>query len=142
MHSGRIRRERRAAVDEYPRPRTAPGAAAIAGPLLAGDELTGQVVSGIAAAAHGAGSSSCDGARVMRFPSSQGEDSGEFVRCPGLRDPAQARPEEFRGPLAGRGPRQVQVVHDRALADSYRAELVRAARKGLAFAPAIGEPES
>ena len=30
----------------------------------------------------------------------------------------------------------------RALADSYRAELVRAARKGLAFAPETGEPES
>ena len=30
----------------------------------------------------------------------------------------------------------------RALADSYRAELVRAARKGLAFAPGTGEPES
>ena len=29
-----------------------------------------------------------------------------------------------------------------ALADSYRAELVRAARKGLAFAPETGEPES
>ena len=29
-----------------------------------------------------------------------------------------------------------------ALADSYRAELVRAARKGLAFAPGTGEPES
>lgn len=30
----------------------------------------------------------------------------------------------------------------RALADSYRAELIRAARKGLAFAPTTGEPES
>jgi hypothetical protein len=30
----------------------------------------------------------------------------------------------------------------RALADSYRAELVSAARKGLAFAPRTGEPES
>ena len=30
----------------------------------------------------------------------------------------------------------------RALADSYRAELVRAARRGLAFAPGTGEPES
>ena len=30
----------------------------------------------------------------------------------------------------------------RALADGYRAELVRAARKGLAFAPGTGEPES
>ena len=28
----------------------------------------------------------------------------------------------------------------RALADSYRAELVRAARKGLEFDPATGEP--
>jgi hypothetical protein len=30
----------------------------------------------------------------------------------------------------------------RALADSYRAELVRAARRGLAFDPATGEPGS
>ena len=30
----------------------------------------------------------------------------------------------------------------RALADSYRAGLVRAARRGAAFAPATGEPES
>jgi hypothetical protein len=29
-----------------------------------------------------------------------------------------------------------------ALADSYRAELVRAARKGAGFDPATGEPES
>ena len=29
----------------------------------------------------------------------------------------------------------------RALADSYRAELVRAARKGAGFAPGTGEPE-
>ncbi len=30
----------------------------------------------------------------------------------------------------------------RALADGYRAELVRAARRGAAFAPQTGEPES
>ena len=30
----------------------------------------------------------------------------------------------------------------RALADSYRAELVRAARKGLEFDPATGEPRA
>jgi hypothetical protein len=29
-----------------------------------------------------------------------------------LRDPAQARPAGIRGAVAGRGPRQVQVVHD------------------------------
>ena len=42
--------------------------------------------------------------------------------------------------MAGRGPRQVPVVHDRPLADSYRAELVRATRKGTRFDPATGEP--
>jgi hypothetical protein len=41
---------------------------------------------------------------------------------------------------AGRGPGQVQILHHPALADSYRAELVRAARKGAEFDPVTGEP--
>ena len=43
---------------------------------------------------------------------SRGRIASEFVRCPGVRGPAQARPEGVRGPLAGRGLRQVPVVHD------------------------------
>ena len=42
--------------------------------------------------------------------------------------------------LAGSRPGQVEVFFTRGLADSYRAELVRAARQGLAFDPATGEP--
>jgi len=47
---------------------------------------------------------------------------------------------EVRWRVAGRDKSRSFVT--RALADSYRAELVRAARKGLAFAPGAGEPES
>jgi hypothetical protein len=47
---------------------------------------------------------------------------------------------EVRWRVAGRDKWRSFVT--RALADSYRAELVRAARKGLAFAPGTGEPES
>jgi integrase len=47
---------------------------------------------------------------------------------------------EVRWRVAGRDKSRSFV--SRALADSYRAELVRAARKGLAFAPGTGEPES
>ena len=47
---------------------------------------------------------------------------------------------EVRWRVAGRD--KSRSFMTRALADSYRAELVRAARKGLAFAPAPGEPES
>ena len=47
---------------------------------------------------------------------------------------------EVRWRVAGRDRSRSFV--SRALADSYRAELVRAARKGLAFAPTTGEPES
>ena len=47
---------------------------------------------------------------------------------------------EVRWRVAGRDRSRSFVT--RALADSYRAELVRAARKGLAFAPGTGEPES
>jgi integrase len=47
---------------------------------------------------------------------------------------------EVRWRVAGRD--RSRSFMTRALADGYRAELVRAARKGLAFAPATGEPES
>jgi hypothetical protein len=47
---------------------------------------------------------------------------------------------EVRWRVGGRG--RSRSFMTRALADSYRAELVRAARKGLAFAPGTGEPES
>ncbi|MFZ0225794.1 MAG: hypothetical protein WAL41_02380, partial [Mycobacterium sp.] len=47
---------------------------------------------------------------------------------------------EVRWRVAGRDRSRSFV--SRALADSYRAELVRAARTGLAFAPGTGEPES
>jgi integrase len=47
---------------------------------------------------------------------------------------------EVRWRVAGRD--RSRSFMTRALADSYRAELVRAARKGLAFAPGTGEPES
>ena len=47
---------------------------------------------------------------------------------------------EVRWRVAGRD--RSRSFMSRALADSYRAELVRAARKGLAFAPGTGEPES
>ena len=47
---------------------------------------------------------------------------------------------EVRWRVAGRDRSRSFIF--RALADGYRAELVRAARKGLAFAPGTGEPES
>jgi len=47
---------------------------------------------------------------------------------------------EVRWRVAGRD--KSRSFMTRALADSYRAELVRAARRGLAFTPATGEPES
>ena len=47
---------------------------------------------------------------------------------------------EVRWRVAGRD--RSRSFMTRALADSYRAELVRAARTGLAFAPRTGEPES
>jgi integrase len=48
------------------------------------------------------------------------------------------RPFEVRWHAAGRARSRSFIT--RALADSYRAELVRAARQGLAFDPATGEP--
>jgi integrase len=47
---------------------------------------------------------------------------------------------EVRWRVAGRD--RSRSFMTRALADGYRAELVRAARTGLAFAPGTGEPES
>jgi hypothetical protein len=47
---------------------------------------------------------------------------------------------EVRWRVAGRD--RSRSFMSRALADGYRAELVRAARKGLAFAPGTGEPEA
>ena len=54
------------------------------------------------------------------------------------RRPARRRPFEVRWQAAGRARSKSFIT--RALADSYRAELVRAARQGLEFDPATGEP--
>lgn len=48
------------------------------------------------------------------------------------------RPFEVRSHAAGRS--RSRSFMTRGLADSYRAELVRAARKGLESEPATGEP--
>jgi len=48
------------------------------------------------------------------------------------------RPFEVRRQAAGRARSKSFLTH--CLADSYRAELVRAARQGLEFDPATGEP--
>lgn len=68
------------------------------------------------------------------------EEFHVFVRCAGFRDPAQAGPGaiEVRWRLARRD--KSRSFTARALADSYRAELIRAARRGLEFDPATGEP--
>ena len=62
------------------------------------------------------------------------------VRVFAIRRRADRKAFEVRWRVAGRDKSRSFVT--RALADSYRAELVRAARKGLAFAPTTGEPES
>jgi hypothetical protein len=54
------------------------------------------------------------------------------------RRPNRRRPFEVRWHAAGRC--RSRSFLTRGLADSYRAELVRAARKGLEFDPATGEP--
>jgi integrase len=54
------------------------------------------------------------------------------------RRPGRRRPYEVRWRAAGRA--RSRSFLTRALADSYRAELVRAARTGLEFDPATGEP--
>ncbi len=66
---------------------------------------------------------------------------GEQVRCERVRDPAAGRgrrPFEVRWRAAGRSRSRSFIT--RRLADSYRAELVRAARMGLDFDPLTGEP--
>ena len=52
--------------------------------------------------------------------------------------PDRRRPFEVRWHAAGRA--RSRSLLTRGLADSYRAELVRAARQGLEFGPATGEP--
>jgi hypothetical protein len=54
------------------------------------------------------------------------------------RRPDRRRPFEVRWHAAGRARSRSFIT--RGLADSYRAELVRAARKGLEFDLATGEP--
>ena len=56
------------------------------------------------------------------------------------RRPERRRPFEVRWHAAGRARSRSFIT--RGLADSYRAELIRAARKGLDFSPATGEPAS
>jgi integrase len=60
------------------------------------------------------------------------------VRVFAIRRRQARRPYEVRWRVASRD--QSKSFITRALADSYRAELVRAARKGLAFDPVTGEP--
>jgi len=61
------------------------------------------------------------------------------VRVYQIRRRADRRlPFEVRWHAAGRAWSRSFIT--RGLADSYRAELVRAARKGLQFGPATGEP--
>ena len=70
-----------------------------------------------------------------------GRGSGEQVRCGHVRDRrrrGRRRPFEVRWRAAGRA--RSRSFLTRALAESYRAELVRAARLGLEFDPATGEP--
>ena len=56
------------------------------------------------------------------------------------RRPDRHRPFEVRWHAAGRARSRSFITQ--GLADSYRAELIRAARKGLDFSPGTGEPES
>jgi integrase len=56
------------------------------------------------------------------------------------RRPGRRRPYEVRWRAAGKT--RSRSFSTRALADSYRAELIRAARTGLEFAPATGEPSA
>ena len=56
------------------------------------------------------------------------------------RRPDRRRPFEVRWHAGGRARSRSFIT--RALADSYRAELIRAARKGLDFSPGTGEPAS
>jgi hypothetical protein len=56
------------------------------------------------------------------------------------RRPDRRRPFEVRWHAAGRA--RSRSFTTRGLAEGYRAELIRAARKGLDFSPATGEPAS
>ena len=56
------------------------------------------------------------------------------------RRPDRRRPFEVRWHAGGRARSRSFIT--RGLADSYRAELIRAARKGLDFSPGTGEPAS
>ena len=56
------------------------------------------------------------------------------------RRPDRRRPFEVRWHAAGQARSRSFIT--RGLADSYRAELIRAARKGLDFSPGTGEPAS
>jgi hypothetical protein len=67
--------------------------------------------------------------------------NGEQVRCEVYairRRAGRRRPFEVRWRAAGRSRSKSFIT--RRLADSYRAELVRAARMGLEFDPLTGEP--
>ena len=70
----------------------------------------------------------------------EGEPVNKFdVRVYAIRRrPGRRRPFEVRWQAAGRARSKSFIT--RALADSYRAELIRAARRGLEFDPATGEP--
>ena len=80
------------------------------------------------------------GRRVAKGPVSQGGvavsrfDVGMYA----IRRRGRRRPFEVRWRAAGRA--RSRSFLTRALAESYRAELVRAARLGLEFDPATGEP--
>ena len=81
-------------------------------------------------------------AGIVRFLSSPGgiTVSSFDVRVFAIRRRPGRKTFEVRWRVAGRD--RSRSFMTQALADSYRAELVRAARKGLAFAPETGEPES
>ncbi len=78
--------------------------------------------------------------RRWLFGALEGEPVNKFdVRVYAIRRrPARRRPFEVRWQAAGRARSKSFIT--RALADSYRAELIRAARQGLEFDPATGEP--
>ena len=78
--------------------------------------------------------------RRWLFGALEGEPVNKFdVRVYAIRRrPARRRPFEVRWQAAGRARSKSFIT--RALADSYRAELIRAARRGLEFDPATGEP--
>ncbi len=87
-----------------------------------------------------AGNPSCDGAGIVRLLSLPG---GSFmdsfdVRVFAIRRRPGRTAFEVRWWVAGRDKSRSFVT--RAPADSYRAELIRAARRGLEFDPVTGEP--